>query len=186
MIFLAMLMLPVVVGELLELPKKTERLLKGLEITVTGVPISEQGRINSKYKVADDGTITMWKIGKIQTKGKTHAVLAEVITDAYVKAKIYDAPVFVVGAKRVNCISVPRIIIGGQVKHACRYPWHEGMTLGSLVERVGGVTLYGDLRRVKLYRAGKIYTYNLELKKDREVEIQAKDLIEVTIAQKKP
>jgi len=65
-----------------------------LNIGVTGVAVSEKGRLDNNYSVSKEGKVTMWKIGPVQAAGKTKAALAKEIAAAYRKAGIYENPVF--------------------------------------------------------------------------------------------
>lgn len=177
-IFLTLVMLPVASGQLIQ-PANPDTARRRLHISIGGVPDSEKARITGIYPVDLDGFLTMWKVGKIDTKKKTKSELAKEIAAAYTKAKIYDRPVFQVISNGSSDRDTPVITIGGQVKKAGQYRWSKGETLGSAVTVAGGATAYGALRRVRLYRNGKGYTYNLELEKHRGVKIYPRDLIEV-------
>lgn len=176
MIFLGVVMMSGAMGQGMK-PKAQSKTLK---ITVEGVSDAEKARINSTYPINANGLITMWKIGRIDTKEKTIEQLEKKIAAAYRRAEIYDRPVFRIagpfvrgGGKFVS------YSVGGQVKKAGRYQWKKGETLGHAVEMAGGATPYGATGRVKLYRNGKVYVYNLGVKKHANVKIYHGDLIEV-------
>ena len=175
-LFLIMIISPVLWGQLIE-PKKQSVLL---DVRIDGVSLAEKGRINSSYQVAEDGCITMWKVGKIETREKTYEELAVEIAAAYKKAGIYDHPVFTVKRTAQGCgIGLPAIRLEGQIKTAGRYHWRKGDTLGGAVRDAGGATLYGAVGRVKLFRNGKVFIFNLGIEKHRGVKIYPMDLIEV-------
>ena len=46
-----------------------------LNIGVTGVAVSEKGRLDNNYSVSKEGKVTMWKIGPVQAAGKTKRTL---------------------------------------------------------------------------------------------------------------
>ncbi len=183
-------------GDLVEVVKKgsgeaESKGVKGVnswrevQLSVVGVPHAEQKRLNGSYKVAEDGTITMWKIGKINTRGKTGGMLATEIAKAYEDAGIYSNPVFSVPSlSYLEHQSLKKIVVvRGQVKKLKVQNWEQGMTLGEVIVNAGGATKEGDLSRVKLYREaigeGEIYTYDLTAEKNLDIKIVAKDIVEV-------
>ena len=156
------------------------RLKQTLNITITGVPVSEQARINSTYPVSESGYITMWKIGSIKASGLSTADLANAIAGKYKAAQIYSSPVFqVIGSKDGSITDTMMITVGGAVRSAGQKPWSEGMTLYSAVQAAGGETPFGATNRVKLYRNGQVYTYNLKVAKHKGVKVYKNDLVEV-------
>ncbi len=162
-------------------PKQT------LEITITGVPISEQGRLNGAYPVSVDGYIDMWKIGKVRAAGLKSAQLASSIAAKFQSAQIYTDPVFQVlnraaaeEEKRAKELvkDTKKFTVGGQVTRPGQQQWTEGTTLYGAVQSASP-TPFGALNRVKLYRNGKVYTYNLKTDTHKGLLIYANDLIEV-------
>ncbi len=151
-----------------------------LQISITGVPTSEQARLNSTYPVSSSGTINMWKIGTIKASGLTETALAASIAARYKSAQIYSSPVFqVLSSKSDQTKDVLAFTVGGQVRGPGQKPWSEGMTLYTAVQAAGGETPYGAVNRVKLYRNGQVYTYNLKIEKHKTVKVYNKDLIDV-------
>ncbi len=71
------------------------------------------------------------------------------------------------------------VTIGGQVRKPGRYSLVVGATLGKALEAAGGPTAYGAINRVKLYRGGRVYAYNMKLEEHRGVRIFQSDVIEV-------
>ena len=57
--------------------------------------------------------------------------------------------------------------------------WKKGMTLAGAVALAGGATPFGALNRVKLYRRGKVYAFDLRKKKDQMIKVYPQDIIEV-------
>lgn len=149
-----------------------------LKITITGVPTSEQARLNSTYPVSATGYINMWVIGQIKASGITEAQLAVSIAEKFKAAQIYTSPVFqVLGSNSTKDVLV--FTVGGQVRGPGQKSWIEGMTLYSAVQAAGGETPYGAINRVKVYRNGEVLTYNLNIAKDKNVKIYTNDLIDV-------
>ena len=153
---------------------------QSLQISITGVPVSEQGRLNAMYSVSGSGYITMWKIGSIKASGMTKSALASSIAAKYKAAQIYTSPVFQVQSKTDERAIDNRIFtVGGQVRSPGQKPWIDGMTLYSAVQAAGGETPYGAVNRVKLYRNGKAYVYDLRKQTHKGVKIYHRDVIEV-------
>lgn len=159
-----------------------------LQITITGVPISEQGRLNSSYPVSTDGYIEMWKIGRVRASGLTSAQLATSIASKFRAAQIYSSPVFQVlnpadlsdeARKKQQVEDTQKFTIGGQVKAAGQRQWTKGLTLYAAIQSAGGETTYGATNRVKLYRNRNVYTYNLKVDAHKSVKVYPKDIIEV-------
>ena len=151
-----------------------------LQISITGVPIAEQGRLNSTYPVSEDGYIEMWKIGRIKAAGASKAALATTIASRYKAAQIYTSPVFqVMSTKDAETTDNHVFTVGGQVRQSGPKQWTEGLTLYGAVQAAGGESPYGAINRVNLFRNGKRYVYNLKNDKHKSVKIYAKDIIEV-------
>lgn len=176
MIFLGVVMILGAMGQEMK-PKAQSRVLK---ISIEGVPVSEKARIDATYSISPAGFITMWKIGKIDTKEKTSDELEKGIAAAYQRAEIYDRPIFkIVGPIIRNGGVAGRFVVGGHVRNPGSFAWKEGGTLGEAIGTAGGATPYGATGRVKLYRNGRVYVYNLGVKKHGNVKIYRGDLIEV-------
>ena len=150
-----------------------------LSISVTGLPPAEQSRLNSTYQVSKDGTIRMWIIGAVRAAGRTPDQLAQSISAAYRNAGIYTNPSFSVIIPNDNNVAAKTITVGGQVRGAGPKPWMNGMTLYGAIQAAGGETPFGAVTRVKLYRAGRVFNYNLKRDKDKGIQVKPGDMIEV-------
>ena len=165
-----------------------------LQITITGVPVSEHARLNSNYPVSSTGHIEMWKIGKIKASGLTETQLATNIASKFRAANIYSNPVFQVmnndaarakEQKEAEAIrdkeaikDTKKFTVGGSVTNPGQQQWTEGMTLYAAVQSAR-VTPFGAINRVKLHRNGTVYTYNLKKDAHKGVKIYPNDLVEV-------
>ena len=69
--------------------------------------------------------------------------------------------------------------IGGQVASPGPIHWHQGITLLESIETARGVTEFGSLRRVKVFRSGKQYQYDLTKPEGQNILLEANDTIEV-------
>ena len=169
-----------------------------LQISITGVPVSEHARLNSVYPVSATGYIEMWKIGKVKASGLTEAQLAANIASKFRAANIYSDPVFQImntdaarakqqeeaeaarAAARAEEVikDTKKFTVGGSVTGSGQQQWTEGMTLYAAVQSAR-VTPFGAINRVKLHRNGTVYTYNLKKDAHKSVKIYPNDLVEV-------
>ena len=150
-----------------------------LEIKVLGVPPSEQARLNSSYQVSSSGTITLWEIGVIRASGRTPNQLAASIAAAYKAKGIYTSPNFQVTTTTDGGLVQKRFTVGGQVKSPGPKPYTNGLTLYTAVQTAGGKTAFGATNRVKLFRNGKVYQYDLNNDQHKRIKIYPGDAIEV-------
>ena len=150
-----------------------------LEIRVLGVPQSEQNRLNSSYQVSSSGTITLWEIGVIKASGTTPNQLASSIAAAYKAKGIYTSPNFQVTTPTDGALVQKRFTVGGQVKSPGPKPYTNGLTLYTAIQTAGGKTPFGATNRVKLYRNGKVYLYNLKNDQHKNIKIYPGDAIDV-------
>jgi len=151
-----------------------------LEIKITGVPVSEKSRLDNVYQVSSSGTINMWAIGTIKASGLTTSQLASTIASRYKAAGIYNSPTFIVTSQlEAGDAAVKTFTVGGQVKAPGPKPWSIGMTLFNAVQSAGGHTPFGAINRVKLFRNGSVYTYDLRNDRHKTVKVYEKDMIEV-------
>lgn len=58
-------------------------------------------------------------------------------------------------------------------------PWKKGLTLASAVKAAGGATPFAALKRVRLYRNGKRYQFDLTDRARKPVKVYPRDVIEV-------
>ncbi len=150
-----------------------------LTISVTGLPASEQSRLNNTYQVSGDGTIRMWIIGSVRAAGRTPDQLAQSISAAYRSAGIYTNSSFSVIVPTDTNVAAKTFTVGGQVQSAGARPWMNGMTLYGAIQAAGGGTPFGALTRVKLFRSGKVFNYNLKEDKAKGIQVKPGDIIEV-------
>ncbi len=150
-----------------------------IQITVQGVPLGEQGRINAVYPVSKKGYITMWHIGAIRASGFTPDVLARKIEVAYRNAEIYTSPTIQILSDSTQNITQQIITVGGKVRAPGPKPFARGMTLYDAVMAAGGPTEFGAISRVKLYRNGKAYEYDLGKGAHKLLKIYPKDTIDI-------
>lgn len=155
------------------------RVNQTLQISIQGVPQSEQTRINSTYQVSSSGTISMWEIGKIRASGSTADQLATQIAAAYKAKQIYTNPSFSVITPNEAGLVQMSYTVGGAVRGSGQKPFTDGLTLFGAIQAAGGETEFGALTRIKLFRNGKVKTFNLKQDSDKAFLIRPDDMIEV-------
>lgn len=155
------------------------RVNQTLQITIQGVPQTEQSRINSTYQVSSSGTISMWEIGTIRASGSTADQLAARIAAAYKAKQIYTNPNFSVITPNEAGLVQMSYIVGGAVRGSGQKPFTDGLTLFGAIQAAGGENEFGAITRIKLFRGGKVRTFNLKQDADKAFLIRPDDMIEV-------
>ncbi len=150
-----------------------------IQITIQGVPVAEQGRINGGYPVSDKGFITMWKVGAIKVSGVETDVLARRIETAYRDAEIYTSPVIQIIADSGDNLTLQVVTVGGKVRAPGPKPYRRGMTLYQAVMSAGGPDPFGAINRVSLYRNGKRYIYDLHKGEHKLLKVYPSDTIDI-------
>lgn len=150
-----------------------------VNITIQGVPIAEQGRINATYPVSEKGYITMWHIGQVRAAGLQTDVLARKIEAAYTQAEIYTSPTIQILADSGDTLTQHLITVGGKVRAPGSKPFSRNMTLYDAVMAAGGPTEFGALNRVSLYRNNKRYVYDLTKGSHKLLKVYPRDTIDV-------
>lgn len=72
-----------------------------------------------------------------------------------------------------------QVTVGGQVRRGGRLSLESGSTLLGAIQAAGGETPYGAMNRVKLYRQGKAYTYDMKIPEHQKVRLYSGDVVEV-------
>ena len=152
---------------------------RAIQITIQGVPPAEAARINGTYPVSDSGYVRLWSIGNIKAAGLDSTILAQRIEAAYRSAEIYTNPTIQVLSDSSDRLVEQMLTVGGKVRAPGAKPWQTGMTLFQAVMAAGGPTDFGALNRVKLYRNGRVYTYDLTKGEHKMLKVYANDTIDV-------
>ena len=152
-----------------------------LQISVMGVPVEEQGRINNIYPVDASGNIRMWEIGTVRAAGLTATNLAKNIEQAYKKAEIYTTPAIIIQQiGDVETELVQQVTVSGSVNRPGPIAYTSGMTLAQAIAAAGGPSTFGTTKRVNVYREGKKYLLSpRENDKHKLERIYPSDTIEV-------
>lgn len=150
-----------------------------IQIQILGVPPGEQARINATYPVSDRGYVTMWKVGSIKAAGMGTDALARTIEAAYRNAEIYTSPTIQIIADSSDNLVQQLVTVGGKVRSPGAKPYQRGMTLFQAIMAAGGATEFGADNRVKLYRGGRVYTYDLNKGEHKLLLVYPKDVIDI-------
>lgn len=151
-----------------------------VQITIMGVPTEEKGKIDAVYPVGQNGTVNMPFIGNIRAAGLQPETLAASIQSAYRSAQIYSNPTIQVIDTRGGLTAKEQMVhVGGQVRRTGPVNFQRNLTIYQAVQAAGGATEFGSLRRVKLFRDGKIQTFDLTNPQFMRVPLQPDDTLEV-------
>jgi polysaccharide export outer membrane protein len=148
-------------------------------ITIQGVPQDEQSRINGTYPVAASGMINMPFIGQVRAAGLMPMALAKSLEAAYKAADIYTTPTFNVLADNRDRLSERQVVVGGDVRRPGPVPLVNGMTIWQAIQAAGGENEFGSIRRVKLFRGGKVRELDLRQNQFKSLPVEESDSIEV-------
>ncbi|MEP2777578.1 MAG: polysaccharide biosynthesis/export family protein [Luteolibacter sp.] len=151
-----------------------------VQVTIMGVPAGEQSSINGLYPVSQSGNINMPYIGAVRAAGMEPETLAAAIQSKYRTAEIYSNPTIqVIDTRGAAGVKEQMIHVGGQVRRTGPVNWQKNLTIYQAVQSAGGATEFGSLKRVKLYRNGKMQTFDLTNPQFMRVPMEPNDTIEV-------
>ena len=151
-----------------------------VQITIQGVPSEEKARIDGMYPVSESGYVNLPFIGTMRAAGLRPEGLASSIQSAYKSSEIYTDPTIqVVWTTEGGGVRSQVVHVGGQVRRTGPVPFQRNLTIWQAVQAAGGATEFGSLKRVKLYRAGKTQTYDIENAQFKQIPLQPDDTLEV-------
>lgn len=152
---------------------------RAIQISVSGVPGEEKGRIDAIYPVSESGMINMPFIGQVRASGLRAEQLAAILEQRFKAAEIYTSPTFQVIDSSAKSIEEKVVTIGGQVRKTGPVPFNRNLTLYQAIQNAGGPTEFGSMHRVKLYRNGKQTEYDLTEGEAMNILLESGDTIEV-------
>jgi len=152
---------------------------RAIQISVSGVPSEEKGRIDAIYPVSESGMVNIPFIGPMRAAGLRAEQLASALESRFREAQIYTSPTFQVIDSSAKSIEEKVVTIGGQVRKTGPVPYNRGLTLYQAIQNAGGATEFGSMHRVKLYRAGKQTEYDLSKGENMNILLESDDTIEV-------
>jgi protein involved in polysaccharide export with SLBB domain len=152
---------------------------KAIQITISGVPSEEKGRIDGIYPVSDAGFINMPFIDTVRAAGLRNEDLAVALQSRYKSLGIYTNPTIQVISNRDNSINEQTVYLGGQVRAPGPKAFTKGLTLYQAIQAAGGATEFGSMKRVKLFRGSRQTTYDLTKSQFMSIPVQPNDTVEV-------
>jgi protein involved in polysaccharide export with SLBB domain len=152
---------------------------KAVQVTIKGVPASEQAKIDGQYSVTDGGVISMPYIGTVRAAGLRPGDLAASIESRYRAEGIYRTPTIQVFASSTDTMDKPFVTVGGQVRKTGPVEFTQGLTLYQAVQAAGGATEFGTVKRVVLTRNGSQRTYDITQTQFMSIPLYPSDTIEV-------
>lgn len=150
-----------------------------VQITVSGVPVEEKGKIDATYPVSQNGVINMPFIGQVRAAGMRSDQLAQALQSLYKSAEIYTNPTFQVFDASTIKPEERTVVVGGNVRSTGPKPWSTTLTLWQAVQAAGGASEFGSMRRVSLMRKGNVKTYDLTKTQFQQIPLEPGDTINV-------
>ncbi len=154
---------------------------KALQITIQGVPIEEQQKINGQYMVTENGMISVPLLASpIRAVGMNPGSLASVIQSRYKSEGIYRNPTIQVFASMEGAgVDKQSVTVGGQVRRPGPVEYSRELTLYQAIQAAGGASEFGSLKRVVLFRNGQGRRYDVTQAQFMNIPLSPSDTIEV-------
>lgn len=153
---------------------------KAIQITIQGVPLEEQQKINGQYSVTDGGVISMPMIGSVRAAGMRPGDLAASIQSRYRSEGIYRNPTIQVFATgEGSTVNEEMVTVGGQVRRPGPVKYTRDLTLYQAIQAAGGATEFGSLKRVTLFRGSSGKRYDVTQSQFMNIPLQPSDTIDV-------
>jgi polysaccharide biosynthesis/export protein VpsN len=154
---------------------------KAIQITIQGVPLEEQQKINGQYSVTDGGTVTLPMLsGPIRAAGLRPGDLQNIIQSRYKSEGIYRSPTIQVFATgEGSTVNEEMVTVGGQVRRPGPVKYTRDLTLYQAIQAAGGATEFGSLKRVTLFRGSSGKRYDVTLTQFMNIPLQPSDTIDV-------
>ena len=153
---------------------------RAIQISISGVPAEEKSRFDPLYPVSETGMINMPFIGQIRAAGLRSEQLAAILEQRYKSAQIYTNPTFQVIDTSAKSIEEQVVYLGGQIRKTGPIPYLRSMTMYQAIQSAGGPTEFGSMKRVRLYRVGKMQELDLERdRKAMDTPLEPNDTIEI-------
>jgi protein involved in polysaccharide export with SLBB domain len=153
---------------------------KAVQITIQGVPLEEQQKINGQYSVTDGGTISMPMLGAVRAAGLRPGDLAANIQARYKSEGIYRNPTIQVFATEQGMtVNEELVTVGGQVRRPGPVKYSRDLTLYQAIQAAGGATEFGSLKRVTLFRGSSQKRYDVTQSQFMNIPLQPSDTIDV-------
>lgn len=169
---------------LLAFPASAQNVIKAgkaIQITIQGVPLEEQQKINGQYSVTDGGTISLPMLnGPIRAAGLRPGDLQNIIQSRYKGEGIYRNPTIQVFATgEGSTVNEEMVTVGGQVRRTGPVKYTSDLTLYQAIQAAGGANEFGSLKRVTLMRNGVVKRYDVTQSQFMNIPLQPNDTIDV-------
>ncbi len=152
---------------------------RAIQISVSGVPAEEKGRIDSIYPVSEAGMINMPFIGQVRASGLRSDQLASSLESHYKTSKIYRNPTFQVIDNDGKRVAEQLVVVGGFVRAPGAKPYNRNLTLWQAIQAAGGASEFGSMKRVKLTRRGSMKQYDCTKAQFQQIPLEPDDTIEI-------
>ena len=132
---------------------------------VVQVNVWKNAELSVSEPIRPDGKISLPLVGDVMAAGlEPQELAAEIKERLYAFVKKPNVTVILTSLQGHEFLS--RIRVTGSVTQNMSMPYHQGMTVLDAVLEAGGVNLYADSNRTRLYRRiGGVYeTYDIQLK----------------------
>lgn len=154
-----------------------------IKVTAKAIPEEDVGTVSSQYTVGTDGTIRLPLLpsgqSTVRVAGLNSRQVEDALVRAYVNAKIYTSPTFLVQVDP-NLSGVENsgmfVQVSGNVGAKKSVPYIRGITLLRAVLEAGDITDFGS-RYVLITRGGTTKTYDYFSVRDRALELKPNDQV---------
>ena len=150
-----------------------------IRLTLRGVAVDEQQKINGEYTVGDDGKVSLPLLDHlVQAAGLTPGGFARAVERSYKDGGIYAAPAIDVVAKKGEEPTGAVVSVGGHIKRAGQVPFRQGMTVIQALDAAGGRDQFAG-RNMLLLRGDKQYCIDFRQLSHKSIVLRANDSIQV-------
>lgn len=127
-----------------------------VQVTVRGIPATEQEKINGAYRVGASGLRLPFLKARLPVSGMEPDQIAAAAEQAYKAEGVYQQPAIDVeivrGADQKGVEAI--VSVGGQVKRSGPVPFRQNMTLLHAIQAAGDRNEFGS-RNIRVIRSGK-------------------------------
>ncbi len=129
------------------------------EMQLSGMPAEYAMDFRGQYTVGEDGTISVPLIGPVRAAGLTAHQLARSIEKKLIAEKIFTQPTVLLTLP----LQARFVTVGGGVRMPSAVPWSADLTLSAAINRAGGFGDFGNRKKIKVIRDGKVGIFNLQI-----------------------
>ncbi len=106
--------------------------------------------------IGDGGNVNLPHIGKVNIEGMTASEAESFIENKYIEGGIYNNITVILVAREYE------YFVQGEVRRPGKYPLTGETTLSQAIAEAGGVTDFGNLKRVDILRGRNLMRFNLK------------------------